>query len=259
MLALDAGGDRNLRPKVNRLQSTSHADPAGGRRRPLVVAAVWSEVTRRAALALRADGAPDVLELRVDGFASTPARLDALAAAGSPRPLIVTVRHPAEGGLDPALNDAPRRTLYERFLPVASWVDIEVRSLRALAVVAAQAREHGIKLIASFHDFGGTPSARRLRALADRAGGAGADVFKVATTTRAPGDLARLLDLLGRDHGLPLAVMGMGPLGKVSRLALGTAGSVLNYGYLGGGAQVPGQWPAARLRERLDELRGDEV
>ncbi len=254
MLAdLDAGVDRNLRPKVKRLQSTSHADPARGNL-PLVVAAVWSEGTRRAALALRVPGAPDLLELRVDGFAQDPARLDALAA-GATRPLIVTVRDPAEGGLDAALDAGARRSLYERFLPVASWVDIEVRSLPALAAVAVQARERGGQLIASFHDFGGTPTTRRLRTLADRAAAAGADVFKVATTTRTPGDLARLLDLLGRDHGLPLAVMGMGPLGKVSRLALAAAGSVLNYGYLGGGAQVPGQWPAARLRARIDELK----
>lgn len=257
MLAdLDAGSRRNLRPKVKRLQSTTHADPAGGGR-ALVTAAVWSEATRRAALALRAGGAPDVLELRVDGFAPTPARLDALAAKTT-RPLIVTVRHPAEGGLDPALAAAgTRRTLYERFLPVASWVDIEVRSLRPLGAVAAQARARGVRLIASFHDFGGTPSTRRLRALADRAAAAGADVFKVATTTRTPGDLARLLDLLAHEHGLPLAVMGMGPLGKVSRLALGAAGSVLNYGYLGSSAQVPGQWAAVRLRARLDELADD--
>ncbi len=224
-----------------------------------MVAAVWSETTLAAAHALPGPGAPDVLELRVDAFAQNPARLDALAAAAA-RPLIVTVRHPAEGGLDAALDAPARRRLYERFLPVAAWVDLEVRSLRALAAVAAQARASGGKLIASFHDFQGTPGVRRLRALADRAAATGADVCKIATTTRTPGDLARLLDLLeshgGRD-GLPLlAVMGMGPLGKASRLTLAAAGSVLNYGHLGDGAQVPGQWPAARLRERIDEMLG---
>ncbi len=261
MLAdLDAGGDWNLRPKMKRLQSTSHADPPPGNR-PRVVAAVWSEATLRAAAELTPHGAPDLLELRVDAFAPDPARLDALAA-GAARPLIVTVRHPGEGGLDAALDLPARRRLYERFLPAAAWVDIELRSLRSLAAVVAQARERGGRLIASFHDFQGTPSTRRLRALADRAAGAGADVCKIAATTRTPGDLARLLDLLERHGGpgaLPLAVMGMGPLGKASRPALAAAGSVLNYGYLGGGAQVPGQWPAAQLRARIDELPTDEA
>ncbi len=223
---------------------------------------MWSTETRRAAQALCPQaGAPDVLELRVDGFARDPAGLDALAtlAAGATRPLIVTVRHPAEGGLDPALGDASaRRRLYERFLPLAAWVDIELRSLGALDPVIAQARARGVRIIASFHDFDGTPGPRRLRALADRAAAAGADVCKIAAATRTPGDLARLLDLLGSGTPLPLAVMGMGPLGKVSRLALGAAGSVLSYGYLGDGAQVPGQWPAGVLRARLDELAADE-
>lgn len=224
-----------------------------------MVGTVWSEATRRAALALPpGGGAPDWLELRVDGFASDPAGLDALAAlaGGATRPLIVTVRHPAEGGLDRALDPRARRRLYERFLPTASWVDIELRSLRTLADVAARARERGVKIIASFHDFQGTPGGRRLRALADRAAAAGADVCKIATTTRTPGDLARLLDLLEAGGALPLAVMGMGPLGKVSRLTLAAAGSVLSYGYLGDAPQVPGQWPAALLRGRLDELAG---
>jgi len=45
----------------------------------------------------------------------------------------------------------------------------------------------------------------------------------------------------------------MGGLGPVSRLTLGRAGSVLNYGYLDQ-LQVPGQWPAELLRQRLREL-----
>ncbi len=58
-----------------------------------------------------------------------------------------------------------------------------------------------------------------------------------------------------------LAAMGMGgALGRASRIALAAAGSVLNYGHLlpagagEGEAPVPGQWPAGRLREILDEL-----
>jgi 3-dehydroquinate dehydratase len=48
--------------------------------------------------------------------------------------------------------------------------------------------------------------------------------------------------------------MGMGVFGKLSRLVLGRAGSVLNYGYLDT-VQVLGQWPAALLKQRLLELR----
>ncbi len=221
---------------------------------PWVVGTVWSADSLAAACAL-GPGGPDVLELRVDSFARQPGRLDALTAR-APRPLLVTVRHPAEGGAAPGLDAAARRRLYERFLPVASFVDVEVRSLRALAGTVARAKAGGVRVVASFHDFRAVPDKRKLSELAARALDAGADVFKVAATVTRPGELARLLDLLEDERRLPLAVMGMGALGRVSRLALAAAGSVLNYGYLGKRAQVPGQWPAATLRERIDELKG---
>ena len=225
--------------------------------RAWVVAAVWSAETLAAARALGSPGgAPDLLELRVDHFAARPGRLNALAAA-SPRPLVLTVRHPAEGGAAPGLDTAARRRLYARFLPWAALVDVEVRSLRALAGVVREARSGGCGVVASFHDFRGLPTATRLREVAARANDAGADVCKVAATLRTPGDLARLLDFLGTERRLPLAVMGMGPAGRMSRPVLGAAGSVLNYGFLGRRAQVPGQWPATVLRERIDELKAE--
>ena len=226
---------------------------------PWVVGTVYSSGSLAAARALTPrSGGPDLLELRVDHFARRPGRLDGLVAQG-PRPFLVTVRHPAEGG---AMGEggvpgpSERRRLYERFLPAAAYVDVEVRSLRALAGTVARAKAEGVRVVASFHDFRGMPGAERLRDLTGRALDAGADVFKVAAMTTGPGDLARLLDFLAREQRLPLAVMGMGRLGRVSRLALAAAGSVLNYGYLGPRAQVPGQWPAATLRERIGELKG---
>jgi 3-dehydroquinate dehydratase-1 len=47
--------------------------------------------------------------------------------------------------------------------------------------------------------------------------------------------------------------MGMGPLGKLSRLTLATAGSCLNYGYLQH-PNAPGQWPAKELMRLYGEL-----
>lgn len=228
--------------------------------------AVHSAGTLAAALALGPPpAAPDWLELRVDGFHDRPGALDPLVAL-APRPFMLTVRHPAEGGAAGAPASAGwRRDLYECFLGCRGVVavDIEARWLRARGAmpdVAQRARETGLLVVASFHDFQGVPPAARLRELALRAAGSGADIFKLAAMVERPGQLARLLDFMewGREQRFPLAVMGMGPLGKVSRLALAAAGSVLNYGYLGAEAQVPGQWPAATLRERIAEMTNDE-
>jgi len=207
------------------------------------------------AVALKLSGkAADFLEVRVDAF-SGAASLAALEKA-LPRlklPLLITVRHPLEGG-GGSLTLAQRRALFARFLPYASLVDVELRSAAALKSVIAQAQSEGIGVVLSHHDFQKTPSPARLQGLRNAAARAGCDIFKVATVARSARDLVTLLDFLtARSFAtLPLAVMGMGEFGKISRLALGKSGSVLNYGYLDK-PQVPGQWAVALLKERLRE------
>jgi 3-dehydroquinate dehydratase I len=204
----------------------------------------------RAALRLRA-GIVDLLELRVDHFADDPAPL-LRAAPRLAAPLIVTVRHPAEGGQN-ALATARRRELYAQFLPFAACIDVELRSAKRLAATIAAARAAGVLVILSAHDFRATPSVSALREFEVCAYSAGADLCKIATRADTPAALDRLLTLFAKPPPLPLAVMAMGRFGKISRLLFAQAGSVLNYGYLAAG-NAPGQWPAARLRELLAEL-----
>ena len=220
-----------------------------------VVGTVHNPKALAAALKLPKN-AVDFLEVRVDAFAGATG-LDLAALEKSlPRlkaPLIITVRHPLEGGAG-RLTLAQRRALFVQFLPYASLVDVELRSAAPLRAITGEARSKGIGVILSHHDFRKTPSLARLRALRQAAARAGCDVFKVATVTRTARDLATLLDFLTarRAAALELAVMGMGDFGKLSRLTLGKSGSVLNYGYLDK-PQVDGQWPAALLKERLRE------
>lgn len=218
--------------------------------KPRIVAAIHSPESLRAALRLR-PGTVDLLEFRVDHFATDPASL-LRAAPQLAAPLIVTVRHPAEGGQN-ALSPARRRALYGQFLPFAACIDVELRSVKALAETLAAARAAGVRVILSAHDFRTTPSAARLRNLVQHSATAGADVCKIATRADSPAALARLFALFATPAPVPLAVMGMGRFGKISRLLFAQAGSVLNYGYLAA-ANAPGQWPAARLRELVGEL-----
>ncbi|MDD5349875.1 MAG: type I 3-dehydroquinate dehydratase [Chthoniobacteraceae bacterium] len=219
-----------------------------------VVGTIHSPAALTAALKLPR-GAVDFLELRVDAFAEA-GKCDLLERSVERlrAPLLLTVRHPLEGGAG-RLGAAQRRALYRRFLPQASLVDVELRSAKALEDVLAAARSQGAQVILSHHDFRKTPTLAKLQALRRAARRAGADVFKVAATANGARDAAVLLDFLtARGASAPaLAVMGMGTFGKVSRLVLARAGSVLNYGFLDR-AQVPGQWPAELLKKRLAEL-----
>lgn len=186
----------------------------------------------------------DAVEVRVDSLPH-PVGADEVRSLGLPA--IVTVRDPAEGG-GRMLPLELRRDLYLELLPAAAGIDIEARNLRVLrSVVEAAGR---CPVIASFHDFLGVPSKRALAGMARRAHDEGAQCVKVAARVESADDMARFLDGIST-LGVPFAAMGMGPLGRVSRLLLAQCGSCLNYGWLGS-PQVPGQWPAKDLGKLID-------
>lgn len=216
-----------------------------------VVGTIHSPAALNAARRLKR-GEVDFLEVRVDHFIDD---LPGVLAATKklPAPLIITVRHPKEGGAAP-LTFAQRADLYRQFFPVAALIDIELRSAEALAPVLREAKKAGIRRILSWHDFKKTPPLDELQERWEKARGFSPDIIKFATRTRTPQDLARLMELQAGTPKKPaLSLMGMREFGKISRLALGRAGSVLNYGYLGE-LQVSGQWPAQVLKERLREV-----
>jgi 3-dehydroquinate dehydratase-1 len=216
-----------------------------------VVGTIHSTSALDAARHLKA-GEVDFLEVRVDHFADDPTGLLA-GIKNLIAPLIITVRHPQEGGAAP-LNFTQRASLYREFFPFAAFVDIELRSAKALESVLRDAKKAGIGRIISWHDFKRTPSLGDLKVRFEKARRFAPEIIKFATRTRTAKDLARLLEFQADARRKPaLSLMGMREYGKISRLALAQAGSVLNYGYLGE-LQVPGQWPARVLKERLQEL-----
>jgi 3-dehydroquinate dehydratase-1 len=132
-------------------------------------------------------------------------------------------------------------------------VDIELRSAMEMKPIVEKAHARSVQVIGSFHDFQATPSDEILRGAISFAQPAGLDGVKIATFLNSSADLTRLIQITSEPHRLRLSAMGMGPLGRVSRLVLAKCGSLLNYGYIGE-SNAPGQWPAARLKELLSEL-----
>lgn len=200
------------------------------------------------AATLRRGSGIDLVELRLDCLD----RHDRIAgiAATIKLPLILTARHPREGGAR-CLSDKRRADMLRDFMPLASLVDVELRSVRALRGVLEEADRLRVGKIFSFHDFRGTPPVGRLKVKLRDGLRLGASIVKIATTLRTPQDLVSLLVVQASSD--KVATMGMGTMGKVSRLVLPVAGSRLVYGYLDR-PQVPGQWPAALLAARLAEL-----
>lgn len=217
---------------------------------PAVVGTVHSPRGLETAAGLRPSDGLGFVEVRADVFAGGTGEL-AEAMSAIRLPVLLTVRHPTEGG-EGRLTVARRRALFEALLGPADAVDLELRSLPVMEGVLREVRKRGLLTIVSSHNFRRTPSLRELREVVRRGFAGGADVVKIATWLRGPHDLAVLLQLQSSTEQ-PLATMGMGPLGKVSRLALAAAGSRLNYGYLDK-PRVEGQWPAAQLASLLKEV-----
>ncbi len=187
----------------------------------------------------------EVVEFRIDAMlASTDTALGAMFRC--PLQTLATVRRADEGGMAPDLDDTRRTALYLRCLPGASAIDVEVRSLRALPAVLAGASEAGVGIVASMHDFARVPDRAVIEAGIAEAAAAGASAYKLAATPADMAEAMGLVSLLGDPWPIPLSVMGMGPLGKITRLMAIRAGSVLNYGYLRS-SNAPGQWPARQF------------
>lgn len=193
----------------------------------------------------------DLIELRLDTL-KTPASGIREALAGNTTPILLTARHPAEGGQG-TVEAAGRMAMLEPLLDLAALMDIELRSAMDMRPLVQKAQGMGVRVIGSFHDFQTTPGEEVLRGAINFAQPAGLDAVKIATFLNTSTDLTRLITLTSESHRLRLSSMGMGPLGRVSRLVLAKCGSLLNYGYLGE-ANAPGQWPAARLKELLADL-----
>ncbi len=195
----------------------------------------------------------DWVEVRADLMgAEADAWLRAHAPSSDLPPILLTIRSAREGGKWGG-SEEERIQRYADLLPYVFAVDVELES-EAFSEVAARARAAHRTVVGSFHDFHSTPDLDRLRALIARGERAGADIVKLAVWTASEEEVQRLANLLRHPPAeVPLALMGMGPMGVASRLQLAAAGSVLVYGFLDS-ESAPGQLSSAELVERLTAL-----
>ena len=168
-----------------------------------------------------------------------------IEAAG--KPVFATFRLALEGGLW-TRPDSDRLPLFELALEALSGIDIELQS-RILEPVTTLARQKGKLCIVSHHDFHRTPPVAELEHIIHRAQEVGS-IVKIASFIHSPDDLETLRALLRRSWKKPLCLIGMGPLGRESRLNFPLEGSCLTYGYLDSPG-APGQFSAAELSEHL--------
>lgn len=186
----------------------------------------------------------DLVELRIDGFPLYEGWVQkGLAIERQGTPVFVTPRHAMEGGQWTG-PEAERWSVYQEALEHLSGVDIEVQSAIA-EQVATLARAKGKFCILSHHDFNATPSAGDLEGII-RKGQEIGTVVKIAAMVQSAADLETLRSILRQSWKVPICLIGMGPLGRETRLTFPKEGSCLTYGYLDQ-AGAPGQYSAEEL------------
>lgn len=158
-------------------------------------------------------------------------------------PVIATLRTTREGGKC-SRPRGERLRILTRAVACASLVDVELRGglsgrLRPKADAA------GCSLIVSYHNFRETPPKEVIDQVI-REGAKDASLVKVATLVRSRSDIGVLKEVLARTAGIPLCLIGMGPMGTVTRTTFATLGSRLTFGYLDLSA-APGQLSAEAL------------
>jgi len=201
--------------------------------------------------ALRAGA--NMLEIRVDTFSKfeikkLPTALKRLKARKIP--LLLTIRSSRENGKNgtEGMTDSERLALFVEFIELFDAVDIELSSKKILKKVISAAKEKKKLVIVSFHNFKSTPSAKSLAKTINEARRAGADIVKLAATTKGKAELNRLTSLLACDKNL--IVIAMGAVGKPSRVFFPMLGSLITYAGISG-ANAPGQLSIAKLKSEF--------
>jgi 3-dehydroquinate dehydratase-1 len=113
----------------------------------------------------------------------------------------------------------------------AAFVDIEIESKETFKnALIKKALECGCKVIVSYHNFKMTPVREELEHLIDWCFDSGADLAKLACMVQSNTDNVRLLGLLSDTK--PKVVIGMGQLGKITRIVGPLLGSQFTYASL---------------------------
>jgi 3-dehydroquinate dehydratase-1 len=162
-------------------------------------------------------------------------------------PLLVSFRggHPFPAWWQP---------IHWRALSQVAMVDVEWNPKYPWREIIKNVKRYNLILMISHHDYKETPPEKTLVRLAKAAYAKKADIVKVATRVRNEADIRTLLRLNARFAPKRLmTVMGMGPLGTVSRLIAPIFRACLIYGYIGT-PTANGQLPFRELQERIRAL-----
>ncbi len=170
-------------------------------------------------------------------------------------PLLFTFRTAKEGGsMEASPNEYADLAQKAIVSGLIDLIDLELfLGEELLTPLIRLARQNGVKIILSNHDFSATPCQEDLVSRLRSMETLGADLAKIAVMPQSPEDVLTLLSATCQAHqqlSCPIISMSMGGTGLVSRLSGEIFGSCMTFGSVGE-ASAPGQIPARTLKEIL--------
>ncbi|TGY95445.1 type I 3-dehydroquinate dehydratase [Petralouisia muris] len=207
----------------------------------------------------------DVVEWRVDWFEhvfeieKVKETLAELREALNDIPILFTFRTSKEGGekaIEPEayakLNIAAAESGYVDLVDVEAFTGDEV-----VKEIIEAVHQHGVKVVASNHDFDKTPEKDDIVGRLCKMQEFGADIPKIAVMPQSKADVLTLLaatEEMNRKHAdRPIITMSMAGTGVISRLCGEVFGSALTFG-AAKKASAPGQMGVEDLAQVLSLL-----
>lgn len=166
----------------------------------------------------------DSCELRLDLLKESEQRIASSFPSMVDVPVILTLRRKCDGGKCELSEKGRRELLLAALEGNFSYVDIEEDIKKN--DVEAKAREKGVKIIRSFHDFEGVPDDifSRIYRLSERG-----DIAKAAVTVHSVSDVLKLFRINEELKDVPKIVIGMGDYGIPTRILYKRIGSMLTF------------------------------
>ncbi|HSY76487.1 MAG TPA: type I 3-dehydroquinate dehydratase [Bacteroidia bacterium] len=150
---------------------------------------------------------------------------------------IFTFRHVKEGGLFSGDIKEQKTIIKTAFSSGFEYVDVSYGN----SLVKGLSSKEKKKLLLSYHDYKVTPSPDKLKALLNKMRKESPAVIKIATMVTKPSDIFILAELLKeKKEKEKLIIIGMGEMGKITRVLFPIMGSYFTYASLEGKQIAPG-------------------
>lgn len=189
----------------------------------------------------------DLVELRLD-YLNDFSEIEKIKNIRKPK--ISTCMPVWEGGKFKG-SEEKRIEILLSAIEFSNFVTIELRTKKSFRDrLIKKAKENGVKVIISYHDFNSTPKRKDILKILKKEKAAGADIAKIGFIPKNYADVLNTMYVLVENKlEIPIIAVSMGKLGRISRVLAPILGSYLTYASVKKGKEsAEGQLTVKELR-----------